>query len=73
MIEIKANSERNGNVTEVTAIINIDADDKRAATKELYGILKSLDEKCPDILMDAIDMHIRHMIIDEMKEGDDND
>lgn len=73
MIEIKADSERNENVTEATVIVNIDADGKRAATKELYAILKSLDEKCPDIFMSAIDMHIKHMIIDEMKEGGDDD
>lgn len=68
MIEIKADSKKTENGREATVIIHIDADDKKIATKELYIILNSLDEKCPDVLMDAVDMHIKHIICDELFE-----
>ena len=72
MIEIKADSKKNGNAKEGTVSIRIHADDKKSATRELFTILKALDEKFPEILMDAIDLHIKD-IINEFEEGGDDD
>lgn len=73
MIEIKADSSKVGNETGVEVSVRIHADDKKSATRELSSILKALDKKFPEILMDAIELHIKDIIINEFKEGGDND
>lgn len=71
MIEIKADSSKHGNETGVEVSIKIHTDDKKSATRELASILKAFDKKFPEILMDAIDLHIKDMIINEFEEGGD--
>lgn len=73
MIEIKADSSKLENGTGVEVSVRINADNKKSATRELFTILKALDEKFPEILMDAIDLHIKDIIINEFEEGGDND
>lgn len=73
MIELKANSTKLENATGVDVSIKIHADDKKSATKELCGILKALDDRFPEILMNAIELHMKDMIVNEFKEGGDYD
>ena len=73
MIELKANSTKSENATGVDVTIKIHADDKKTATKELFIILKELDNKFPDILMDAIELHIKDIIRNEFMKGGDDD
>lgn len=73
MIEIKADSSKVEKGTGVEVSIRIHCDNKKSATRELFTILKALDKKFPEILMDAIDLHIKDIIINEFKEGGDDD
>lgn len=73
MIEIKADSSKFGDKREVEVSVGIHADDKKTATEELFIILKAIDNKFPDILMDAIEMHIKDIIRNEFEEGGEDD
>jgi hypothetical protein len=64
MIESKADSSKLGNETGVDVSVRIHVDNKKSATRELFYILKALDEKFPEILMDAIELHIEDIIKD---------
>lgn len=71
MIEIRTNSTELENTTGVDIKVRMSGDSK-TLTKELYTILKSLDDRVPQLLMDAVDMHIKH-IIKVCNEVDDDD
>lgn len=73
MIEIKADSSKIEGQTGVEVSVSIHTDDKKSATIELLAILKALDKKVPELLMDAIELHIKDMIINEFEEGGDDD
>ena len=68
MIHIKATTNENG--TDVKLLIH---GDKKGVTNELYRILLALDEKYPEILMNAIELHINDIVDEVFKEEDDND
>lgn len=68
MIHIKATTNENG--TDVKVLIH---GDKKGVTNELYRILSALDEKFPEILMNAIEMHIVDLADDNFEEDGDDD
>lgn len=69
MIKITATTDEENGV-DVRVLIH---GDKKGVTKELTAILKSLDNKFPEILMDAIEWHIKDMIVNEFQEGGEDD
>lgn len=73
MIEIKADSSKLGNETSVEVSLRIHADNKKSATRELFTILKALDKKYPEILMDAIELHINDICNSIIEEGGEDD
>lgn len=68
MIHIKATTNENG--TDVKLLVH---GDKKGVTNELYRILSALDEKFPEILMNAIELYINDISDELFEEGDDND
>jgi hypothetical protein len=69
MIEIKANSNRRNKVT-VSVILD---GHKSVVVKELFGILKALDENYPEILTDAVDLHMNDICNSIIEEGGEDD
>jgi hypothetical protein len=65
MIEIKAKSNKEN---KVTVSVKLDGH-KSAVVKELFGILKALDENYPEILMNAVDLHMNDICNSIIEEG----
>lgn len=70
MIQIKANTNGEENSVDVRLIVH---GDEKSVTKELFYVLKALDDRFPKLLMNAVDMHINDICDEIMEEGGDDD
>jgi hypothetical protein len=69
MIEIEAKLNRRNKVT-----VNVKLDGhEQTVVRELFGILKALDENYPKILMNAVDLHMNDICNSIIEEGGEDD